>query len=89
MVFDIKMDDKFTRKALLVANIRKADAPASITYSSVVSRDSIMISLLIASLNNLDICACDIGNSYLNDKCREKLWGQNFFHSIGVSHDKF
>ena len=39
-----------------------------------VSRDSVRISFLIASLNDLDICDCDIGKSYLNAKFRERLW---------------
>ena len=25
-------------------------------------------------LNNIDVCACDFGNAYLNAPCREKLW---------------
>ena len=29
---------------------------------------------MLASLNNLNIAACDIGNAYLNADCREKLW---------------
>ena len=29
---------------------------------------------MIYGLNNLDICACDIGDAYLNDICQEKLW---------------
>ena len=74
MIFDIKMDGKFTRKARLVADGHKTKAPSSITYSSVVSRDSVRLALLIASLNDLDISACDIGNTYLNAECREKLW---------------
>ena len=74
MVFNIKMDGKFTRKARLVADGHKTDTPSSITYSSVVSRDSIRLALMLASLNGLDIAACDIGNAYLNADCREKLW---------------
>lgn len=74
MIFDIKMDGKFTRKARLVADGHKTDAPSSITYSSVVSRDSVRICLMAASLNGLDVFACDIGNAYLNANCREKLW---------------
>lgn len=74
MVFDIKMDGQFTRKARLVADGHTTDAPSSITYSSVVSRDSVRLGLLIASLNDLDLAACDIGNAYLNAQCREKLW---------------
>jgi hypothetical protein len=40
----------------LVADGHKTDAPAStITYSSVVSRDSVRIALTIAALNDLDV----------------------------------
>ena len=72
MVFDIKMD--LTRKARLVAGGHMTDAPASLIYSSVVSRDSIRVAFLIAALNGLNILACDIGNAYLNAPCREKVW---------------
>jgi len=74
MIFDIKMDGKFTRKARLVADRHKTRPPSSITYSSVVLRDSVRIALTIASLNSLEVSACDIGNAYLNAQCREKLW---------------
>ena len=74
MIFDVKMDGSFTRKARLVADGHKTKPPTSITYSSVVSRDSVRIALTIASLNSLEISACDIGNAYLNAPCREKLW---------------
>ena len=39
-----------------------------------MSRDSVRIALTIASLNSLEVSACDIGNAYLNASCREKLW---------------
>ena len=55
MIFNIKMDRKFTRKARLVANGHKTNVLASITYSSVVSRDSVRICLMAASLNRLNI----------------------------------
>ncbi|GFH50414.1 pol protein [Chaetoceros tenuissimus] len=29
---------------------------------------------MAASLNGLDVFACDIGNAYLNANCRKKLW---------------
>ena len=74
MIFDIKMDGAFTRKARLVADGHKTKPPASITYSIVVSRDSVRVALPIASLNSLHVSACDIGNAYLNATCREKLW---------------
>ena len=75
MVFDVKMD--LTRKARLVAGGHMTDAPNSLTYSSVVSRDSIRVAFLVAALKGLRILACDIGNAYLNAPCREKV-GKEF-----------
>ena len=49
-------------------------APNSLTYSSVVSRESVKIAFLVAALNGLDIMSCDIGNAYLNAACREHIW---------------
>ena len=51
MIFDIKMDGKFTRKSRLVVEGHKTEPPSSITYSSVVSRESVRISFLLSSLN--------------------------------------
>ena len=50
------------------------DPPESITYSSVVSRETVRIAFLIAALNGLDVCAADIGNAYLNANCKERIW---------------
>jgi hypothetical protein len=74
IVFDVKMD--FTRKARFVAGGHMTQPATSITYSSVVSRDSVRISFLLAALNGLHVLACDIGNAYLNAPCREKIWFQ-------------
>ena len=46
----------------------------ALCYSSVVSRDSVMIAFLVAALHDLDVFACDIGNAYLNAPCKEKIW---------------
>ena len=73
MVFDIKMD--LTRKARLVADGNKtAEVPKEMTYSSVVSRDTVRIALTLAALNGLDVLAADIQNAYLNAPTSEKLW---------------
>ncbi len=72
IIFDVKMD--FSRKARFVAGGHMTDTPTSLTYSSVVSRDSVKLAFLIAALNGVDIMACDIGNAYLNAPCREKIW---------------
>jgi hypothetical protein len=71
MIFDIKMD--FTRKARFVAGGHVTDPPTSITYSSVVARDSVRLAFLIAALNDLEILAADIGNAYLNAPTRERV----------------
>ncbi len=75
MVFDIKMDGKFTRKARLVANGHETRGlPKHDTYSSVVSRDTVRLGFMYASLNKLKILSCDVSNAYLYAKCKEKLW---------------
>ena len=62
MVFYINMDGNFTRRARLVADGHTKSTPSSITYSSVVSRESGRISFLLESLDDLDIFVCFIGN---------------------------
>ena len=51
VIVNVKMD--FTRKAGFVAGGHTTDTPSSITYSSVVSRDSVRLAFLIAGLNDL------------------------------------
>jgi hypothetical protein len=72
MISDVKMD--FTRKACFVAGGHMTNPPDSITYSSIVSRDSVRIALLSAALNDVNILSTDIGNAYLNAKPREKVY---------------
>ncbi len=75
IIFDIKMGENFRRKARFVAGGHTTEVPDSlITYSSVVSRDSVRIALTIAALNDLKVMACDIQNAYLTADCREKIW---------------
>ncbi len=74
MVFDVKMGENFRRKARFVADGHKTKTPAAMTYSSVVSRDSVRIALTMAALNDLEILACDIQNAYLTADCRERVW---------------
>ena len=74
MIFDIKLSRNLSRKAQLVGGGQTTTAPSSITFSSLVSRDSVRIALTISALNELDIMACDIHNAYLTELCREKIW---------------
>ena len=73
-VFDIKLGESFRRKARLVALGNRTKTPPTLTYSSVVSRDSVRIALTVAGLNELDILVCDIEGAYLTAKCREKVY---------------
>ena len=74
LIFDVKFD--LTRKARYVGGGHLTNVSPSLSYSSVVSRDSVRIMFLIAALNDLDIKMCDIGNAYLNAETRERLWFQ-------------
>ena len=74
MIFDVKIGENFRRKARLVAGGHTTEALATLTNSSVVSRDSVRIALTIAALNGLQVMACDIQNAYLTADCREKIW---------------
>jgi hypothetical protein len=87
-IFDIKMGENFRRKARLVANGNETETPLALTYSSVVSRDSVRIALLIASLNDLQLLSCDIQNAYLTADCRERIYitaGPEFGSEAGTT----
>jgi Reverse transcriptase (RNA-dependent DNA polymerase) len=73
-IFDIKLGENFRRKARFGAGGHTTETASSLTYSSVVSRDSVCIALLIAALNGLDLKACDIQNEYLTSDCRKKIY---------------
>ena len=53
MIFDINMGGNFTRKTRFVAGGHNTDPPASITYSIIVSRDSMWVVFMLASLYDL------------------------------------
>jgi hypothetical protein len=50
------------------------NTPGSITYSNIVSHDSVRLAFVIAGLNNLNVLAGDVTNEYLNALCCEKIW---------------
>ena len=76
MIFDINMGKGFRRKARMVFGGHITEAPASLTYSSVVSRNSVRITLTIAALNGLKVLGCNIQNSFFTAKCRDKCYTQ-------------
>jgi hypothetical protein len=73
MIFDLKIE-YFRRKARFVTGGHKTDTPHAMTYSSVMSRCSVSISLKLAALNDLDVKMADIENAYLTAPITEKVW---------------
>jgi hypothetical protein len=73
MIFDVKMED-FRRKARFVVCGHTADTPHAMTYASVVLRESVIIALTLAALNNLNVKMADIENAYLTAPITEKIW---------------
>ncbi|KAL7525190.1 hypothetical protein ACHAXR_001901 [Thalassiosira sp. AJA248-18] len=85
LIFDIKMED-FRRKARFVAGGHMTSAPATMTYASVVSRETVRLALTIAALNALEVKAADIENAYITAPITEKVWcilGQEFGEQAG------
>ena len=74
LIFDVKLSENFRKKARFVANGNKTDAPVAITYSTVVSRDSVRILLMVAALNDLDVQGADVQNAFLSAPNLEKIW---------------
>jgi hypothetical protein len=58
----------------LVTLGNRTQTPATLTCSSVVSRDLVRIALAAAALNELDMLDCDMEGAHLTAKCREKVW---------------
>ena len=73
MIFDVKMED-FRRKARLVAGGHMTEAPPTMTYASVVSRETVRIALTLAALNDLEVKCGDVLNAYLTAPVLEKVW---------------
>ena len=74
LIFDIKLSENFRRKVRFVADGHETEAPASVTYSTVVSRDSVWLILTVAALHDLGVLGSDIQNAYLTAPCLEKVW---------------
>jgi hypothetical protein len=49
-------------------------APATITYVSVVSPETVCIALLMAALNDLNVKVGDVLNAYITAPMTEKVW---------------
>ena len=73
MIFDIKMED-FRQKARLVVGGHKAKAPATITYASLVSQETVCLALTITSLNDLEVKVGDGLNAYITPPIMGNVW---------------
>jgi hypothetical protein len=49
-------------------------APATITYASVVSCETVHITLLMAALNDLNVKVGDVLSAYITAPITEKVW---------------
>ena len=49
-------------------------APATITYASVVSHETVHLALTFASLNDLKVKVGDVLNAYITAPVKEKVW---------------
>ena len=74
LIFDVKLYENFRRKVRFVADGHLVETPASVTYSTVVYRDSVRILLLAAALNGLEVKGANVQNASLSANNLEKHW---------------
>jgi hypothetical protein len=85
MIVDVNMED-FRRKARFVSGGHTTDTPHAMTYASCVSRESVIVALTLAALNDLDVKMADIENAYLMAPITENVWtvlGPEFGYDAG------
>ena len=73
MIFYVKLDYSFTCKAILVVNGNKVDTLPSMTYTSLLSRYSVSIVLMLDTLDGLCLQCTDVQKSYLNSNLKQKV----------------
>jgi hypothetical protein len=73
MIFDVKVMS-LKQKVRYVTGGHTMDEPTAMKYASVVSREYVLIGLLISALNDLSILTADIQNAYLTSPCDEKIY---------------
>ena len=85
MIFGIKMED-FQRKDRFVARGHVTEPPGTTTYAILVSRETFVIDLTLADLNDLPVNVAYIHNSYIAASITEKIWmvlGREFGEDAG------
>lgn len=71
-VFAVKHDER--HKSRMVADGHLIDVQLDSVYSGDVSLCELRLVLFLAELNDLDTCATDIGNAYLEAETKEKVY---------------
>eukprot|EP00957_Ditylum_brightwellii_P053256 4038058-Ditylum_brightwellii.AAC.1 len=71
IIFDCKEDGR--RKARYVGGGHLTAPPKDSVYSSVASLRSIRLVTFLSQLNDLELCAADVGNAYLEAYTKEKV----------------
>jgi hypothetical protein len=66
--------ETFQRNAGLVAGGHQTEAPATITYSSVISRETVRIAPTVAALSDLEAKVSDVENACITAPVAEKVW---------------
>ncbi len=64
------------------------ETPGTITYASVVSRETMRLAVTFVSLNDLEYKVGDVLNAYITAPVEEKMWtilGPKFGHDSGKS----
>jgi hypothetical protein len=73
IIFDVKFDGRV--KARLVAGgHRTPEVSREEVFSNVVTMEAVRLGFILAHLNNLFVCAGDVGNAFLYGKTREKVY---------------
>ena len=68
------MGENFRQKARYCSGGHKTKSPADLTYSTVISRDSVRIILTTSAMNGLEVMGADVQNEFLTSPCKEKIW---------------
>ena len=73
IIFDVKMED-FCHKFWLIGRGHMTRAPSTLTYASIVSKDTICMVLLLAAQNDNKIWSTVDLNTYITMPCQENIW---------------
>ena len=81
MIFGVNIDSAITIMARFFVDGHKFDTPTSMTYTSILSKQSVKVVLMLADLNGHNVKCSDVHNSYINSKTKEivQFWNVREF----------